>query len=154
MEWSWRTVLILIGLVAMVAILIDGFRRMRRARAEALRLDVSEDFKFPEEGYNPELPGEVRVVGGIAEQTAAEPPSERPELQQSEPSLDDIPAFTALEDERETVAVDIAIDREDISAASETSTATTSEAPAIEKTAVEANKEADDQPSLSVNNDV
>ncbi|UTW49566.1 cell division protein ZipA C-terminal FtsZ-binding domain-containing protein [Bacterioplanoides sp. SCSIO 12839] len=63
MEWSWRTVMILIGLVVMIAILIDGFRRMRRARAEALRLDVSHDFKFPEEGYNPELPGEVRVVG-------------------------------------------------------------------------------------------
>ncbi|WP_420590449.1 cell division protein ZipA C-terminal FtsZ-binding domain-containing protein [Bacterioplanoides sp.] len=150
MEWSWRTVLILIGLVAMVAILIDGFRRMRRARAEALRLDVSEDFKFPEEGYNPELPGEVRVVGGIAEQAAAEPPPERPELQKSEPSLDDIPAFTALEDERETVAVDIAINREDISAAS----ATTSEAAVIEETAVEASKEADDQPSLSVDSEV
>lgn len=62
MEWSWRTVMILLGLLAMVMILVDGFRRMRRARAEALRLDVSDDFKFPEEGYNPELPGEVRVV--------------------------------------------------------------------------------------------
>ncbi len=64
MEWSWRTVLILIGLVVMAAILVDGFRRMRRARAEALRLDVSNDFKFPEESHNPELPGGgFRVIG-------------------------------------------------------------------------------------------
>ena len=40
MEWSWRTVLILIGLLAIAAIMIDGFRRMKRARAEALRLDI------------------------------------------------------------------------------------------------------------------
>ena len=64
MEWSWRTVLILIGLIAMAAILLDGVRRMRRARAEALRLDVSNDFRFPEEAHNPELPGGgFRVVG-------------------------------------------------------------------------------------------
>lgn len=62
MEWSWRTVMILIGLLAMVAILIDGFRRMQRSRAEALKLDVSGDFKFPEDDYNPELPGTVRVL--------------------------------------------------------------------------------------------
>ncbi|MCD8523767.1 MAG: hypothetical protein LRY72_16125 [Saccharospirillaceae bacterium] len=62
MEWSWRTVLILIGLLVMVAILIDGFRRMRRARAEALRLDVGQHFRFPDDEHNPELPGAVRVV--------------------------------------------------------------------------------------------
>ena len=66
MEWSWRTVLILIGLLAMVAILIDGFRRMRRARAEALRLDVSHDYRFPDDSHNPELPGGARVVNHAA----------------------------------------------------------------------------------------
>lgn len=71
MEWSWRTVLILIGLVVMAAILVDGFRRMRRARAEALRLDVSNDFKFPDDGHNPELPGgSFRVVGQHKKQPA------------------------------------------------------------------------------------
>ncbi len=72
MEWSWRTVLILIGLLVMVAILIDGFRRMRRARAEALRLDVSHDFRFPDDGHNPELPGGVRVVNKAAGQSAVQ----------------------------------------------------------------------------------
>ncbi|UXD87127.1 cell division protein ZipA C-terminal FtsZ-binding domain-containing protein [Thalassolituus hydrocarboniclasticus] len=70
MEWSWRTVLILIGLLVMVAILIDGFRRMRRARAEALRLDVSHDFRFPDDGHNPELPGGARVVHKAPAETA------------------------------------------------------------------------------------
>ncbi|TVV43353.1 cell division protein ZipA C-terminal FtsZ-binding domain-containing protein [Thalassolituus sp. C2-1] len=72
MEWSWRTVLILIGLLVMVAILIDGFRRMRRARAEALRLDVSSDFRFPDDGHNPELPGGVRVVNKAAGQSTVQ----------------------------------------------------------------------------------
>ncbi|MAD46628.1 MAG: hypothetical protein CMH98_16635 [Oceanospirillaceae bacterium] len=68
MEWSWRTVLIIIGLMVMAAILVDGFRRMRRARAEALRLDVNNEFQFPEEGHNPELPGGgFRVVGDEAD---------------------------------------------------------------------------------------
>lgn len=78
MEWSWRTVLILIGLLVMVAILIDGFRRMRRARAEALRLDVGHHFRVPDDEHNPELPGAVRVVNNatasapLAEDSAAE----------------------------------------------------------------------------------
>jgi len=110
MEWSWRTVMILLGLLAMVAILIDGFRRMRRARAEALRLDVSHDFKFPEEGYNPEL-GEVRVVAGQqpADTLQSDQPLGHPaddslasefDSQRTEPSLEpDLPAFSALDDE-------------------------------------------------------
>ena len=110
MEWSWRTVMILLGLLAMVAILIDGFRRMRRARAEALRLDVSHDFKFPEEGYNPEL-GEVRVVAGQqpadtlqSDQPLGHPADDRLvsefDGQRTEPSLEpDLPAFSALDDE-------------------------------------------------------
>jgi len=110
MEWSWRTVMILLGLLAMVAILIDGFRRMRRARAEALRLDVSHDFKFPEEGYNPEL-GEVRVVAGqqpgdtLQSDQPLDHPADHmlapePGSQRTEPSLEpDLPAFSALDDE-------------------------------------------------------
>ena len=63
MEWSWRTVLILIGLLGMAAILVDGFRRMQRNRAEALKLDVGPVADVTEEDeYNPELPGKVRVV--------------------------------------------------------------------------------------------
>ena len=63
MEWSWRTVLILIGVLGMAAILVDGFRRMQRNRAEALKLDVGPVADVTEEDeYNPELPGKVRVV--------------------------------------------------------------------------------------------
>ncbi len=67
MEWSWRTVLILIGLLAIAAIMIDGFRRMKRARAEALRLDIQPGMdELDDEDYNPELPGSVRVVSNAA----------------------------------------------------------------------------------------
>lgn len=57
MELSWRTGLILVGLIGVVVIIIDGVRRMRRARSEALKLDISNEFKFPEGDHNPELPG-------------------------------------------------------------------------------------------------
>jgi len=63
MEWSWRTVLILVGLLAIAAIIVDGFRRMKRARAEALRLDIQPGLDdLGDDDYNPELPGSVRVV--------------------------------------------------------------------------------------------
>lgn len=63
MEWSWRTVMILIALLGMAAILVDGFRRMKRNRAEALRLDIAPATQpAPEDDFNPELPGKARVV--------------------------------------------------------------------------------------------
>lgn len=63
MEWSWRTVLILLGLLGIAVILVDGFRRMKRARADALRLDIKPSSDIQEDNFNPELPGSVRVVG-------------------------------------------------------------------------------------------
>lgn len=64
MELNLRTVLVVIGSVVMLAILVDGFRRMRRARQEALSLDVQEDYTFPDGGFPSELPnGGARVVG-------------------------------------------------------------------------------------------
>lgn len=99
MEWSWRTVMILLGLVVMIAILVDGFRRMRRARAEALKLDVSHDFKFPEEGYNPELPGEVRVVGEVDEEPLVNPQPSVSALDRDTMADIELPAFSALDDE-------------------------------------------------------
>ena len=90
MEWSWRTVLILIALVVIGYIVFDGIRRMRRAQAEALRLDVSHDFRFPEDDRNPELPsGGFRVVG-----------------KKHAPEADDAvePVFAAESDEPEVVS--------------------------------------------------
>ncbi|WP_369854773.1 cell division protein ZipA C-terminal FtsZ-binding domain-containing protein [Candidatus Thalassolituus haligoni] len=67
MELTWKTVMILLGLLAVVIIVVDGIRRMKRARAMALKLDISKDFKFPEGNHNPELPGgRFRVVGNPA----------------------------------------------------------------------------------------
>lgn len=62
MEWSWRTVLILLGLLAVVLILVDGYRRMRRSRQDQLRLDVRGEYHFPDEPVNPELLGRARVI--------------------------------------------------------------------------------------------
>lgn len=67
MELNLRTVLVVIGALVMLAILIDGFRRMRKARQEALKIDVQSDFKFPEESFASELPnGGARVIGSSA----------------------------------------------------------------------------------------
>lgn len=61
---SWQTLTIILGLIVVVVIVLDGLRRMRKARAEALKLDIKNDFNFPETDDNPELPsGGFRVVG-------------------------------------------------------------------------------------------
>ncbi|MDP2607468.1 MULTISPECIES: cell division protein ZipA C-terminal FtsZ-binding domain-containing protein [unclassified Oceanobacter] len=63
MELTWKTVMILLGLLAVVTIVVDGIRRMKRARAMALKLDINKNFKFPQDNHNPELPGgRFRVV--------------------------------------------------------------------------------------------
>ena len=99
MEWSWRTVLIIIGLMVMAAILIDGFRRMRRARAEALRLDVTNEFNFPEDPHNPELPsGGFRVIGDREPGEGAAPLS-KVQPDDFRPRFDDTPADDLAERE-------------------------------------------------------
>lgn len=93
MEADTRTVLVVIGVVVMVAILVDGFRRMRRARQEALRLDVRKDYQFPEESFSPELPnGGARVVGELDEQQVVE------QGEAFKAQLDDLPPMTALDE--------------------------------------------------------
>ena len=63
MEFSWRTVMLLLGILTVVVIIFDGFRRMRRNREESLRLDIRQDFKFPSAEERSEFPsGGFRVV--------------------------------------------------------------------------------------------
>jgi cell division protein ZipA len=56
-----RDWLIIIGVVIIIGIFIDGFRRMRLAKKDALKmsLDMGGDFENTpvDEGFNPELPG-------------------------------------------------------------------------------------------------
>ena len=67
MEWSWRTVLILLGLLLVVGVMIDGFRRMRKVRADSLRFDLSKESDSDDELYhNPELPKPYRVISSAA----------------------------------------------------------------------------------------
>lgn len=72
MEWSWRTVLILLGLLLVVGVMVDGFRRMRRARAEALRLDLDKE-SLANDLFNDELPQPYRVVSHGADADSQEP---------------------------------------------------------------------------------
>lgn len=85
MEWSWRTVLILLGLLAVVLILVDGYRRMRRARQDQLRLDVRGEYHFPDEPQNPELLGRARVVS--------------PRQREDDALPDDLPPLSSREDD-------------------------------------------------------
>lgn len=93
MELNLRTVLVILGGIVMLGILIDGFRRMRRARQEALKLDVKEDFKFPEDGFSSELPnGGARVIGEGATEALYEG------ADHFRDQLNSLPSMSALEE--------------------------------------------------------
>ena len=93
MELSLRTVLVILGSLFMLGILVDGFRRMRRARQEALKLDVQGNFQFPDEGFSSELPnGGARVISEHAKSELLE------EAYAFKDQLDDLPGLSALEE--------------------------------------------------------
>ncbi len=62
MDLSVRDWLIIIGALLAIAVLLDGFRRMRNERKDTLRLASKKRREAEEELINPELPGEARVV--------------------------------------------------------------------------------------------
>jgi cell division protein ZipA len=96
MELNLRTVLVVVAAIVMLGILIDGFRRMKRARQEALKLDVKQDFQFPEDGFSSELPnGGARVIG------TREPEELKQEAQHFRDQLDDLPGMSALDEVEE-----------------------------------------------------
>lgn len=98
MELSLRTVLVILGSLFMLGILVDGFRRMRRARQEALKIDVQGNFQFPDEGFSSELPnGGARVIGESTQSELLE------EAYVFKDQLDELPGLSAL-DEAETKA--------------------------------------------------
>lgn len=69
MDIELRTILVIGGVLIMILILIDGFRRMYKNRREALKLDVRGDLKFPDDSYASELPnGGARVLGDELDQ--------------------------------------------------------------------------------------
>lgn len=97
MEWSWQTVMILIGLLGLAAIIFDGYRKMKRAKAEALGLNVAKtDAPNTEDEadlFNPELPGRARVV------KPADPdytPARKPEWVAKKPTSADTSTNTRL----------------------------------------------------------
>ena len=99
MELNLRTILVVLGALVMLGILFDGFRRMRRARQEALSLDVKGDFKFPEQSFSSELPnGGARVVG----ERDAEELLEDTKIFRDQ--LDGLPSISALDQLEEKAA--------------------------------------------------
>ncbi len=62
MDLSVRDWLIIIGALLAVAVLLDGFRRMRNERQDTIRLSSKKRREIEDELVNPELPGEARVV--------------------------------------------------------------------------------------------
>lgn len=62
MDLSVRDWLIIIGALLAIAVLLDGFRRMRNERRDTLRLSSKGRRDLDDEPINPELPGEARVV--------------------------------------------------------------------------------------------
>ena len=102
MELNLRAVLVILGALVMLGILIDGFRRMRRARQEALKLDVKSDFKFPEECFSSELPnGGARVIGTRSVEELLE------DAQTFRDQLDDLPGISALDQIEERAEHDL-----------------------------------------------
>jgi cell division protein ZipA len=105
MELNLRTVLVILGALVMLGILIDGFRRMRRARLEALKLDVKGDFKFPEESFSSELPnGGARVIGERDAEELLE------DVKIFRDQLDDLPGLSALDQMEDRAEHDLAAD--------------------------------------------
>lgn len=93
MELNLRTVLVVVAAIVMLGILIDGFRRMKRARQEALKLDVKQDFQFPEDGFSSELPnGGARVIGTREADELIQ------EAKHFREQLDDLPGMSALDE--------------------------------------------------------
>ena len=92
MELNLRTVLVILGSIVMLGILVDGFRRMRRARQDALSIDVKGDFKFPEESFPAELPnGGARIIGEVDADELLQ------DAKDFRDQLDDLPVLSALD---------------------------------------------------------
>jgi cell division protein ZipA len=108
MELNLRTVLVVLGSLVMLGILFDGFRRMRRARQEALSLDVKGDFKFPEESFSSELPnGGSRVVGEVAAEKLLE------DAKTFRDQLDGLSGLSALDQLEESAKSELPVDIQD-----------------------------------------
>lgn len=111
MEWSWKTLLIFIVIALMIGILIDGFRRMRRNQAAALRLDVKGDFNLTDDDdFNSELPsGGARVVSDARTTPATEPTVESTmdsPIYANDDSDDDNRSHTETSDDEHALSVD------------------------------------------------
>lgn len=68
MDLSVRELLIIVGVLLAVAVLLDGYRRMRRERDDTLRLSSAKRREAEDGLVNPELPGGPARVVAVREQ--------------------------------------------------------------------------------------
>lgn len=74
MEWSWRTLLILLGLALVVFIVVDGLRRMRKQKNSLrMSLEPSASKDSHHANANPELPSGGYRVRSAADHSKTEP---------------------------------------------------------------------------------
>lgn len=93
MDTDFRTILVIAGAVVIIGILLDGFRRMRRARQDALRIDVRNDFQFPDDDMSAELPnGGARVISNRTDDEISDA------ADQFREQLDNLPPMSALDE--------------------------------------------------------
>lgn len=89
MELNASFWMIIVGVLLIVAVLLDGYRRMRSAQNDNLRIKVKKESVEGDDDFNPELPiGQARVVGSAS--------AEKP-LEELDPLFDEIPDRSATD---------------------------------------------------------
>lgn len=89
MEFSLREWLILVGVIIIIGVLLDGYRRVRKNRRGSLKLAIDKNLKFKEgdkiDFYNGELPnGAARIVTRSSQDTSSNPSENQEVLETSE----------------------------------------------------------------------
>jgi len=124
MDMNLREWLIIIGVFIIVGVLLDGYRRMRRAKMDSLQMSHGMGGGFEntpiDEGFNPELPGGgVRVVGRSEAEIQSEMEGRREPTMATDASTGEVTSEHSVESEPMTEAL---VARRDESSVSEDET--------------------------------
>ena len=99
MELNASHWMMIVGALLVVAVLLDGYRRMRAHQQGDLRISLKKEESSIDAGFEPELPvGKPRVVSKGANQDADTRP-----IEELDPLFDDIPMDSPLRADPEPV---------------------------------------------------
>ncbi|QQD16782.1 cell division protein ZipA [Spongiibacter nanhainus] len=104
MDLSVRDWMIIIGVLLAVAVLLDGFRRMRKERGDTIRLAAKRRREAEDELTNPELPGAARVVA-VREEPSLHVKHASPRGESEQPPVEPRETDKALSEESATEQV-------------------------------------------------